>query len=339
MKIFGMETKKMSLWLVVIFIVSAAISGVFLLTSGMPRSIRNGEEWPPLSQGNGRELIFDESREFQAEGIDELEIRLSFEDTEIKVVEGDVITVWYHGTAISAGDTSDVFFAEQSGRQLILESKWSNNRVRNGNITLEVGIPVGILDKLTVNVSSGNITVQDFSSDSAVVKTSSGTVTAENWKIGNGVLVSSSGNLKLNSISATGKLELKISSGNIEGTDIEASVIESRVSSGRTVLKGVSGSLVSNSSSGRVDVEFRNPGNSININVSSGRIDIGLPEGTDFMLDARATSGNIHSDFALLISGSVAKNSLQGVTAGGEAGGGRSVELKSSSGNISLREI
>ncbi len=356
-----METKKLALWLVVIFVAGAVISGIFLLTSGLPRSIRNGEEWPPLHQGDGKDVVIDESREFPAGGIEELDIELRFENVVISAVRGDVITLRYHGTvrpSRKVDDLKKIFFTEQSGTLLTVDSRWGNIPINNHHITLEVGIPSGTLEKLTfygasgnheisglnldsldVRGASGRIAVRDISAETALVKASSGSVTAENWKVGSGRIESSSGNLKLEEISAAGNLELKLSSGSLNAVDIEAAVIEGRISSGRTVLKGISGSLELKSSSGSVDVEFRNPGNSININVTSGGIDVGLPAGTEFMLDARASSGTIRSDFAVMISGSMAKNSLQGVTGISGTGGGRSVELKCSSGKIVLREI
>lgn len=355
MKIFGIETKKLALWLVIIFGAAALISGIFLLTSGLPRSIRNGEEWPPIRQGDGKEIVIDESREFLIDGLEELDIRLSFENAVITAVGGDVVTIRYHGTVRPFRDAEDVFFAEQSGSLLTLESRWGNNTVQNGRITLEVGIPVDALEKLTFNgasghhdisglnlitldarAASGRITVRDISAESALVKASSGTVTAENWTIGSGRIESVSGSLKLKSMTATGTLELNASSGRIIGEDIEASDIKSRVVSGRIVLKGVSGNLVIKSSSGNVDVDFRNPGDNIDINVTSGGIDVGFPTGTDFTLDARATSGSIKSDFPVTVSGSQNGRSLDGVAG---SGGSRMVFLKSSSGNIRLKEI
>ncbi len=355
MKIFGIESKKLALWLVAIFAVAALISGIFLLTSGLPRSIRNGEEWPPVRQGDETELVFDESREFPVDGLKELVIRLSFENAVITAVGGDVVTIRYHGTARPFLDADEVFFVEQSGGLLTLESRWGNNPVQNGRITLDVGIPADALEKLTFNgasghhdisglnlitldarAASGNISVRDISAETALVKASSGNVTAENWSVGSGRIGSSSGSLKLKSVTATGTLELNASSGRITGEDIEASVIDSRVVSGSTVLKGVSGNIVIKSSSGSVDVDFRNPGNSISINVSSGGIDLGLPAGTAFTLDARATSGNIRSDFPVAVSGSMNGRSLEGQAG---SGGSRTVTLKSSSGNIRLKEI
>ena len=355
MKIFGIETKKLALWLVIIFGAAALISGIFLLTSGLPRSIRNGEEWPPVRQGDGKEIVIDEFREFPAEGIEELDIRLSFENAVISAVGGDVVTIRYHGTARPLRDEEDVFFAEQSDGLLTLESRWGNNPFQNGRITLEVGIPVDALEILTFNgtsghhdisglsldsldarAASGNIAIRDISAESALVKASSGTVTAENWRVSSGRIESVSGSLELKSVAATGTLELNASSGHITGEDIEASDIRSRVVSGRIVLKGVSGNLVVKSSSGSADVDFRNPGNNIDINTTSGGIDLGLPVGTDFTLNARTTSGDIKSDFPVTVSGSQNGRSLDGVAG---SGGSRTVTLKSSSGNIRLKEI
>ncbi len=54
------------------------------------------------------------------------------------------------------------------------------------------------------------------------------------------------------------------------------------------------------------------------------------------LLDARATSGNIRSDFPVAVTGSMNGRSLEGMAGNG---GSRTVTLKSSSGNIILKEI
>ncbi|RKX77167.1 MAG: hypothetical protein DRP60_06725 [Spirochaetes bacterium] len=358
MKIFRMEAKKLSLRLVIVFAAAALVSGIFLLASGLPRSIRNGEDWPPMRGTAESGITIDESREYPAAEIDEISIQLRFEDAVITPISGDVVTVRYHGTANTERKTEEVFFTELSGGVLTMESQWGNIPVQNSRITLELGIPSGTLDKLTldgssgkysvsglnldsldINGSSGNILVQDISAGSAVVKLSSGSITAEGWRVGSGEIKAVSGNLDLKSFSSGDVLELSVSSGSINGEDIAASKISGRVVSGRIRLKGVSGNLSMKSSSGSINVEFRNPGDEIYLKASSGQLSVGFPRGTVFRLNADASSGNISSDFAVTVAGSMKKNHLEGMVGNAGSGENRSVELSSSSGNITIKEL
>ncbi len=355
MKIFGLESKKLALWLVIAFGAAALISGIFLLASGLPKSIRDGEDWPPVSQVDGKSFVVDESREFPVSGLAGLDIRLRFEDATITSSEGDAVTVRYHGTARPARDVDNAFFAEQIDNLLTLKSEWDGVSVRDGRITVEIGIPMDSnlsitfvggsgnldivdlkLDELDANMGSGNIEVIDLRAESATVKVSSGSLSAEDWSVDSGSLDVVSGNLQVHDINSTGPLELNTSSGNIQGNDVSASAINGRVMSGGIALKDVSGDFKMKSSSGNVDVEFLAPGNEIDINATSGRIDVGFPAGTEFLLDARATSGNIRSDFPVAVTGSMNGSSLEGMAGNG---GSRTVTLKSSSGNIILKEI
>ncbi len=358
MKIFGMDTKKQLKWLVLIFVAAALISGIFLLTSGLPRSIRNGEEWPPMRESSGNGITIDESWEYPAEEIDEVDIQLSFEDAVISSISGDVVTVRYHGTVTTGRKAEDVFLSDLSDGRLTLESQWGIISAHNSRVTLELGIPSGILDKLIlegssgkytvsglnldsldISGSSGSITIHDISAGSAGVKVSSGSITAEGWRIGSGEIKAVSGNLDLKSVTAEDTLDLNVSSGSIRGEDIGASSITGRVVSGRIRLKGVSGNLNMKSSSGSIDVEFRNPGDDIYLKASSGPLSVGFPRGTVFRLSAVVSSGNIRSDFAVTVTGSMSNKRLEGMAGNAGSGDNRSVELSSSSGNITIKEL
>lgn len=359
MKIFGMEVKKLVKWLVLIFVAAALISGIFLLTSGLPRSIRNGEEWPPMREYSGKGITIDESWEYPAGEIDEVDIQLSFEDAIISsTTSGDVVTVRYYGTANTERKTEDFFSADLSGGLLTLGSQWGNIPVHNSRVNLEVGIPSGTLDKLTldgssgkysvsglnldsldIRGSSGNITVNEISAGSAGVTVSSGSITAEGWRIGNGEIKAVSGKLDLKSVSVEEALNLSVSSGSINGEDIGASSITGRVVSGRIRLKDVSGNLSMKSSSGSIDVDFRNPGDDIYLKASSGQLSVGFPRGTVFHLSADALSGNIRSDFAVTVAGAMSNKRLEGMAGDAGSGDNRSVELSSSSGNIVIKEL
>ena len=358
MKIFGMETKKQVQWLVLIFVAAALIAGIFLLTSGLPRSIRNGEEWPSTWEYSGNGITIDEFWEYPAEEIDMVDIQLSFEDAVISSISGNVVTLRYHGSANTARKTEEVFFTELSGGLLTMESQWGNIPVQNSRITLELGIPSGTLEKLTVDGSSGkysvsglnldsleikgssgNIEVRNISAGSAVVKVSSGSIASEGWSIGSGEIKAVSGNLDLKSVTAEGTLDLSVSSGSINGEDITASDISGRVVSGRIRLKSVSGNLNMKSSSGGIDVEFQNPGDQISLKASSGQLSVGFPRGTVFHLNASASSGNIRSDFAVTVAGSMSNKHLEGMAGNAGSGEKRSVELSSSSGNIVIKEL
>lgn len=355
MKIFKMETKKLALWLVIIFGASALISGASLWASGLPESVRNGEEWPPTKEGNGNSINIDESRTFPVDGLSEIQVDLSFENAAISGIDGDEITVRYYGTARPARDVDDVFFTEESGGVLTLESRWGGTSVRDGRIVLELGIPAGSnlslkfdggsgnldtidlsLSDLDARMGSGNMEIVDLQTGSATLKLGSGNITAEDWNLDSGSLEAGSGNLKLTDIRSTGRLGLDVMSGVISGDDISASMIEGHAGSGNIRLKNVSGSFGMKSGSGNLDVEFLAPGNEIEAGSGSGRVELGLPAGTEFTLDARTGSGNIKSDFPITVTGSMNNRNLEGVAGNG---GSRTVKLDASSGNIVLKEL
>lgn len=336
MKIFRMETKKLALWLAIIFAASALISGIFLLASGLPASIRNGEDWPAVRPGDGSEFKIDESRDFPSDGLAEIEIDMSFENTSIVGIDGDTISVRYFGTARPARNVDEVFFAEQTGTVLTLESRWGGVPVRDGRIVLELGIPNAAGLALNFSGGSGNLNASDLDLAGLDVRLGSGNIDISDLRSGSVAVKVSSGNLNLNDIRSTGTLELNASSGRIKGDNLSALLIEGQNSSGGIILENLSGDFSMKSSSGSLQADFLSPGNSIDATVSSGRVEVGFPQGTEFTLEARASSGSIRSDFPVAISGSMKDNRLEGIVGNG---GSRTVTLKSSSGNVILKEL
>jgi DUF4097 and DUF4098 domain-containing protein YvlB len=161
---------------------------------------------------------------------------------------------------------------------------------------------------------SGNVKVTDVE-NGAYCKTASGNVDAKNVS-GNADLNCVSGDVTAENI--RGDVEADTVSGNVKLLDISgADVVKGKTMSGNTIYSGEI------SSSGRYDLEAH-----------SGSVEMTIPSDSAFDLSAYTFSGNIKTEFKVMVSGTVSKKKISGSV----NGGGADVNLKTFSGSIYLKK-
>ena len=79
-------------------------------------------------------------------------------------------------------------------------------------------------------------------------------------------------------------------------------------------------------------MEYKNFNNNVDLQASSGRIELKLPDNAEFKLNARASSGRITCKFPITVSGEKKDNYLAGTVKSDK----NSVTLNTSSGNINI---
>jgi len=144
-----------------------------------------------------------------------------------------------------------------------------------------------------------------------------------------------SGNIKLRNI--RGNIEAKTTSGEVSGQEINGDIKASSVSGGLAFLDSQGGLSYLHTTSGKIRAELKfidKDASGMSLSTVSGDITLYLPEDASFDLNISTVSGEINSGFKVLID-SVSKRRLQG-----EVGdGGINIELKTVSGDISLRKL
>ena len=332
MKIFKMESGRLAGWLAIALVGAALISGLALLASGLPRAIRNNEPWPTMKVRDGKDLSFDASRGFPGADVNEVAADFSFEMVRILPSPDADFHVRYSGAARGIEDWEDVFTMELREEVLFIDSHWRGIPPLGG-VTAEIQVPAGFDGILRVGSGSGRLEAEGVSAGSLDIRLASGSLHAGSLRAGQMSLRTASGGLTVDSLQAE-ELTLRAISGSIRGGGLTADRTDVKSASGRTVLDDVSGSLVLDGSSGSVAIVFTSPGDLIDVKVASGSIDLTLPAGTGFSLDASSSSGRVDSDFPVTVTGSLGRNKIIG-----DAGspGGRTVRLRTASGSIDLR--
>lgn len=152
--------------------------------------------------------------------------------------------------------------------------------------TLTVYIPEDYENSMNIELGSGDVAFKGHSIDSPMklknlaIDIGSGSMVLENLDVETFEHHSSSGEVEINSIAA--------GSGSFE------------VSSGSVSIKNYSGSLEADVLSGELEIQMDSLTDDVNLNVSSGKIELDLPDDADFNLDGKISSGDLSSDFTLV---------------------------------------
>jgi lia operon protein LiaG len=168
---------------------------------------------------------------------------------------------------------------------------------------LTIYIPENYDRGLSIDVGSGNLAYtgpaqnQPMELDELKIELSSGNVELNNLTTKTLIHDGSSGNIQINSLKAE-KAILDISSGNIN-------------------LENYTGGLEVDLSSGNLDVKMDEMVGPIEMDVSSGKVSLDLPKNASFILKSDISSGHINNQFPLKNSEEV-KKSLKGTYGSGK---------------------
>ena len=184
--------------------------------------------------------------------------------------------------------------------------------------TLTVYIPEDYEKNMEIELGSGKAEFKGHSTDSPIklkelaVDIGSGSMILENLDVETFKHQSSSGEVEIDSLTA--------GSGSFE------------VSSGSVHVKNYSGKLDADVSSGELEIQMDRLLDDVSLDVSSGSIELNLPEDADFTLNGKISSGDISSDFQLE-NKEESDNRLRGKHGSGKY----EINLDVSSGNIKIK--
>jgi hypothetical protein len=195
--------------------------------------------------------------------------------------------------------------------------------VKTGSGSQHIAAIAGPIEATT---GSGSVTVGAIEG-AADVRTGSGSVRVDAAR--ERVNVSTgSGGITLGRVA--GRVTLNSGSGSVTIREAPDATIDVTTGSGRIGVDGLVGGLTAHAASGSIHVNGT-PKADWQLATSSGSIDLGIPEGTAFRVQASTSSGSIDTDHKLTVS-SAGRRSLSGTV----GSGGVLVSARSSSGSIRI---
>jgi hypothetical protein len=215
---------------------------------------------------------------------------------------------------------------EQSGSWVRI-GKINDERLRSGvSISYDVTLPKET--HLRSNTGSGDIRIDDVA--------------------GNTIAHTGSGNIRIHNLGA--ELEAQAGSGDVEADGVQGAVrattgsgnlhirskgngyVRAHTGSGDVTITDVNGGLDASTGSGNIHAGGK-IGDNWKLQTGSGDVRVTLPRDAKFNINARSSSGSVHTDLPITINGSMERHTIRGTV----NGGGPTLEIHTGSGNIEIQ--
>jgi len=227
---------------------------------------------------------------------------------------------------------------EQDGNVLYItgdyakeEKNWRFWERDHNRLQIKIYITVPREFDVSVETSGGSIAVADLKGD-VKAKTSGGSLAFDN--IDGAVKANTSGG-SISLSSCVGSADVKTSGGSISIGSVSGDVV-AHTSGGSISVDEVMGAIDASTSGGSVEAHItKQPQNDCRLVTSGGSVTVYLDRKMNFDLDAATSAGRITTDFPVEVSGRISKSSLKAEI----NDGGPELYLRTSGGNINLREL
>jgi hypothetical protein len=166
----------------------------------------------------------------------------------------------------------------------------------------------------------------------AQIKTSGGNITITDLR-GEVKAKTSGGSLKFTGV--RGPLEANTSGGDIRAADCDGP-LALNTSGGNINIDNAKARIDASTSGGNVSAQLAGPlSDEVTLKTSGGNVTLRVPDKSAFDLDASTSGGNVSSDLPVQIDGKPKRTHLKGPV----NGGGKSVVLRTSGGDVHVKKI
>ena len=184
----------------------------------------------------------------------------------------------------------------------------------------------GISGNVHASTGSGSIVAREVGSVTA--SAGSGSIDVER---ADGSVRINAGSGRIQATDVNGAIAARTGSGGIDVVQSGSGDVEVSSSSGTVRIRGVNGRLRASTTSGGLNVEGK-PVDDWELSAASGGIEVDVPDGSRFDLDATTSSGSIDVGMPVTMSTS-GRRALRGTV----GGGGSRLRVRTSSGSIHIK--
>lgn len=261
---------------------------------------------------------------------------------QIEIIAGDVdqieIATTIYVNKLSDEEANDVandsnVIFEDNGSSLKIEAKGKEYRVfgikQKPRMNMVITVPMDKALDYDLDMTNGKLVASDIKiKDIFIVDTTNGSIHVSNI-VGDVLAESTNGNIQVEQI--VGDVDLETTNGSITTNNVDGDVI-SETTNGKIIGSNLSGKLDVETTNGSItltevlhDVEAATTNGSITVHTSSiggdweldttnGKVELFVPEQSDFEVDGSGARDGIQSDFRLKIS----KGNVRGIVGNGE---------------------
>lgn len=309
---------KFSIILGVIFLISGILAtGLFFASF----------DWNNL-EGSIYFTYLNQQKNYSVQEIEEVNLNFVSEEIVVEKISGEEFVFNLQGYYPKNRDGEyPELQIEKTGKNLNVHVEFLQKRYLFGigsrKSSLHVGIPEKYFGNFKIDVSSGEIFVNNFAFKNFESDSTSGEIELRNLKVsGNCIIETSSGNININNLSCEnlneksvsgeiisenleveGRSYFQTSSGDIDTKKLQTDYGEFKSVSGEITLIDSGEINFIKTSSGDISISGLNAKNNLDIESVSGDVDIGLIEGSSVDLKYKSVSGNLKNDFGNVYDG------------------------------------
>lgn len=260
---------------------------------------------------------------------DEVEI---FSTTENVSDINSVDIKWHTGNVNITQSDDDTMRLSQTSRYEVEQIEYS---LSGGKLTIKQKTQWYFIFSFGGQSSTLELSLPKKQYDDFIFKMTSGTSDINNVSAKSIKIDTTSGNLTLNSIDSE-KMSVDITSGDIYGKGVKSDKLSVDTTSGKISLYGEFTEILSETTSGQVEIETSVVPQKLDSDITSGKITIAIPDNDGFELSYKKTSGNLDSDFDLKSS---INNKDKKYSYGNGSASGREYSVDITSGTFKLNKI
>lgn len=290
-----------------------------------------------------------------SETIREIKIDSAATDVSVVPTDGQEIVVELSGkVSESAKDTYTLNVErEEQVLEISVRQAWRLGFMNWGSARLQVRIPRGDYETVTVGAGSGNIMVEDLAAGAITLRANSGNIKASNTvaeltytiDAGSGNistealsadaihLTANSGNIEATGDRATSSYTARAGSGDLSLTNLTADVFEFSTGSGRIVALDIQGAAAIHASSGNVTVDNPQLVGDWTIATRSGRVEVDLEHPQSLIVTFDGGSGEAKVGIEGMLFEAKSEHAFTGILGDGD----HKLTVTTGSGNFELR--
>jgi len=270
------------------------------------------------------------THEFGAEGLKNISVGLINCHADITCSDTDKV-----GLVYTTGSKKVDFSAVMSDGKLTIEEKsaaWTLGFGSTIHSTLTLTLPRAMYEEITFDLASGNITAKELTSLKLAANVASGSMelseAADTIKlnIASGKIIMDNFNNNTSS-----SIDVNVASGSVEMSGYKCAKTKAELASGSVTLNGISGDVDGQLASGKLILNYAVWDGDLDVELTSGKVDVTLPEGSGADVDFERMSGSMSID---LDGKSVKLTGNSNTTVGGE--NVHKIKAETLSGSVSI---
>ncbi len=301
-----------------VVLITAAITVGALGIAALIGLATSGFRWGQIGRGG---VTVDDTKTQALSGVDAISIDVVSDDVRIIEGTGDELVARLHGTAGARSEENlPKLTAERSGSTVVVGL--SRHRIVGfgfywSNLVLDISVPKGYAQKLSVKTVSGDINVADHGYAGLLVSTTSG-------------------DARVGAVTATA-FHMRSTSGDLSADSVSSQQAEISSVSGDIRIKALTGDATLHTTSGTVNAAFTAVPGRVDASSTSGEVVLRFPANAQFQLNARSTSGDITCGFPVTITESANRGGRHAL-AGAVGTGSGQVAVRTTSGDIHIEK-